>query len=149
MHWEHTIEIDTPPAPIWALTLDVEVLPEISPTTMTRVERLDPGELRPGSRVRIKQPMQTANVWTVKQTDAPHRLVWETRVGRATMVATHVIEPAGQGSRNTLRLDLTGRGSGLMGRLLGRRFARVLATENAGFKRVAEAAQHIDGPSSP
>lgn len=139
MHWEHTLEIDTPPESLWALTLDVESLPTISPTTMTRVERLAPGELRPGSRVRIKQPRQSARVWTVLETDAPRRFVWETRVGPATMVATHLIEPVGGGSRNTLLLDLTGPGSGVLGRLLGSTFAQVLATENAGFKRVAEA----------
>lgn len=140
MHWEHTLTIDTPPEHLWAVTLDVEALPDISPTTMTRVERLDAGELHPGSRVRIKQPAQRARVWTVTQTDAPSRFAWETTVGPARLVATHVIEPAGAGSTNTLRLDLTGRGSGLIGRLLGRTFASVLATENAGFKRVAEGA---------
>jgi len=140
MRWEHTLEIDTPPESLWALTLDVEALPTISPTTMTRVERLAPGELRPGSRVRLKQPRQAARIWTVLETDAPRRFVWETRVGRATMVATHLIEPAGGRSRNTLRLDLTGPGSGLLGRLLGGTLAKVLATENAGFKRVAEEA---------
>lgn len=140
MHWDHILEIDTPPEALWALTLDVEALPTISPTTMSHVVRLDPGELRPGSRVRIKQPKQAARVWTVTEADPPSRFVWETRVGRARMVATHVIEPVGEGSRNTLRLDLTGTGAGLLGRLLGGTFAKVLATENAGFKRVAEAA---------
>lgn len=141
MHWEHTIEIDTPPESMWAVTMDVEALPSISPATMTRVERLDPGDLRPGSRVRIKQPLQTAKVWTVSEAIAPRRFVWETRLGRARLVATHHIEPAGAGCRNTLRLALTGRGSAILGGLLGRTFAKVLAAENAGFKRVAEAAR--------
>jgi uncharacterized membrane protein len=139
MHWSHSLEIDTPAETVWAVTMDVDALPTISPTTMTRVERLDPGSLRPGSRVRIKQPMQPARVWTVVATEAPRRFEWETTVGRARMVATHLVEPTTSGCRNTLRLELTGRGAGLLGRLLGRTFARVLATENAGFKRVAEA----------
>ena len=141
MHWEHTLEIDTPVESLWAATLDVEALPTISPTTMTSVERLTSGELAPGSRVRIKQPGQPARVWTVTSVDAPHRFVWETKVGLATMVATHELSPAAAGSRNTLRLDLTGPGSGLVGRLVGRRLAQVLATENAGFKRVTESAE--------
>jgi uncharacterized membrane protein len=138
MHWSHTLEIDTPPETVWAVTMDVDALPTITPTTMSSVERLDEGPLRPGSRVRIKQPMQAARVWRVTETDEPHRFAWETTLGRARMVATHVLEPTPTGCRNTLRLELTGRGSGLLGRLLGRTFARVLATENAGFKRVAE-----------
>ena len=38
-------------------------------------------------------------------------------------------------------LDLTGPGSGLVGRMVGRKLAQVLATENAGFKRVTESAE--------
>jgi uncharacterized protein YndB with AHSA1/START domain len=140
MHWENTLEIDTPVETLWAATLDVEALPAISPTTMTAVERLTAGELAPGSRVRIKQPGQPARVWTVRTVEAPRRFVWETRVGLATMVATHELSATGTGSSNTLRLDLTGPGSGLVGRLVGRRLAEVLATENAGFKRVTESA---------
>lgn len=147
MRWEHSIEIATPPQSLWRLTLAVEDLPTITPTTMTWVERLDPGELRPGSRVRLKQPRQASRVWTVTETDEPRRFVWETSVGPARMVASHLIEPAGEGARNTLRLDLTGPGSALLGRLLGGRLATVLATENAGFKRVAEAAD-APGPTS-
>jgi uncharacterized membrane protein len=146
MRWEHTLEIDTPAASVWAATLDVDALPTISPTTMSAVERLDPGLLRPGSRVRIKQPRQAARIWTVIETEAPTRFVWETTVGKARMVATHLIEPLGPTrARNTLALELTGRGAGLLGRLLGRTFARVLATENAGFKRVLESA---DAPAA-
>ena len=56
-------------------------------------------------------------------------------------MATHHIEHRRSGHcRNTLQLDLTGSGSAILGRLLGRTFAKVLAAENAGFKRVAEAA---------
>ncbi|MFN8193053.1 MAG: SRPBCC family protein [Nocardioidaceae bacterium] len=140
MHWENTTEIDTPVDAMWAITLDVDALPDISPT-MTAVERLTPGDLAPGSEVRIKQPGQPARVWTVTTVEAPHRFVWQTKVGPATMVATHALEATGDGAtRNTLRIDLTGAGSGLVGRLGGRRIAEALATENAGFKRVAESA---------
>lgn len=147
MQWQNTIEIDAPPETVWALTLAVDALPSISPTTMTTVERLQPGPLEPGSRVRIKQPRQSARVWTVVETDAPRRFVWQTTVGRASMVATHLIEPAGAGARNTLRLEMSGRGAGILGRLLGRTFAGVLATENAGFKRVAETESRSGSPA--
>ncbi len=146
MRWEHTLEIDTPAASVWAATLDVEALPTVSPTTMSAVERLDPGPLRPGSRVRIKQPRQSARVWAVTEVEAPERFVWETTVGKARMVATPVVEPIGPSrSRNTVALVLTGGGAGLLGRLLGRTFARVLATENAGYQRLLESA---DAPAA-
>ena len=44
MHWENTTEIDTPVDAMWAITLDVDALPDISPT-MTAVERLTPNLL--------------------------------------------------------------------------------------------------------
>lgn len=139
MFWEHSLEIAAPKEDVFALTLDVDALPTVSPTTMTSVERLDAGSLRPGSRVRIKQPRQAARVWTVDEVSEPSRFVWHTSIGPLRMRATHLVEDLEPGrSRNTLRLDLSGPGSGLMGRLLGRRLAEVLATENAGFKRLAE-----------
>jgi len=48
------------------------------------------------------------------------------------------VTPNGSGASNTLVLDVTGPASGLVGRLVGRQISKALATENAGFKRVAE-----------
>lgn len=138
MRWTHTQEIDTPVDTMWQVTMDVEALPSMTPT-MTAVERLTPGDLRAGSQVRIKQPAQPARTWTVTETQAPHRFVWQTKVGLATMVATHELVETARGTSNTLTLDLTGPGSGLLGRLIGGKITETLATENAGFKRAAEA----------
>lgn len=138
MLFEDTIDIDAPIGTVWALTLDVDRLPEISPTTMTSVQRLDGAELSPGSRARLKQPGQAARTWTVQATEAPHLFVWGTKLGPVRMVATHQLRERDSATTNTLRLELTGAGSGVLGRLLGRRLRQVLATENAGFKRVAE-----------
>lgn len=138
MRIEHTIDIDAPIASVFALTLDVERLPEISPTTMTAVERLEESELAAGSQVRIKQPGQAASIWTVQEIEAPTRFVWSAPLGPARMVATHELTERTGGTTNRLVLHLTGPGAGLLGWLLGKRMRRVLATENAGLKRVAE-----------
>ncbi|MCB0908068.1 MAG: SRPBCC family protein [Nocardioidaceae bacterium] len=137
MRWTNTLEIDTPIDLLWQVTMDVDALPSMTPT-MSAVERLTPGELRPGSRVRIKQPAQPARVWTVTTADAPHRFVWQTKVGPATMVATHELTETERGTRNMLTLELTGPGSGLLGRLISGKITETLTTENAGFKRTAE-----------
>ena len=50
------------------------------------------------------------------------------------------MDPTDTGCRNTLRLDLSGRGAGLMGALLGRRLRNILRTEAEGFRRAAEGA---------
>jgi len=137
MRIDHSIKIAAPLRTVWDLTVDVESWPEISPY-VTRATRLDPGELRPGSRVRIKQPGQGPRVWTVDQYRAPDLFVWSTRVLWLTMTATHELAPAGDGTRNDLAIDLTGRGSGVLGLLLGGMVRKVLRAENEGFKRAAE-----------
>jgi uncharacterized membrane protein len=138
MRFENTIEIDAPADRVWALTTDVESWPAITPT-ITKVERLDDGPFRAASTARVKQPGQRAKVWTVTAFDPDHSFTWEARLLGAQMTASHTVTPTGSGASNTLVLDVTGPGSGLVGRLVGRQISKALATENASFKRVAEA----------
>jgi carbon monoxide dehydrogenase subunit G len=138
MEWLHRTDVAAPPAAVWAVTVDLEGLPSVTPT-MSEVERLDVGPLRIGSRVKVRQPAQPARVWTVVDLDEPWRFAWTTSVGGSLrMVATHAIEPHGTGTRTTLRLELLGRGSTVLGRVLGRSFAKALALENDGIRRAAE-----------
>ena len=129
--------IEAPVDQVWALTIDVERWPELTPT-MTSVERLDDGPLRVGSTARIVQPRQRPTVWTVTRLDAPHAFEWQAKVGTLTMTARHHLEAEGDGCRNHLDLVLTGFGHGLAARLLGGTMRQAIATENAGFKREAE-----------
>ena len=138
MRFENTIEIDAPADRVWALTTDVESWPAITPT-ITKVERLDDGPFRTTSTARVKQPGQRTKVWTVTAFDPDHSFTWEARLLGAQMTASHTVTPTGSGASNTLVLDFTGPGSGLVGRLVGRQISKALATENASFKRVAEA----------
>jgi hypothetical protein len=48
----------------------------------------------------------------------------------------HLVETEG-GYRNHLVVELTGRGSGLLGRLLGRQICRAITLENEGFSAAA------------
>jgi len=138
MRFENTIEIDAPADRVWALTTDVESWPAITPT-ITKVERLDDGPFRAASTARVKQPGQRAKVWTVTAFDPDHSFTWEARLLGTQMTASHTVTPTGAGASNTLVLDVTGPGSGLVGRLVGRQISKALATENASFKRAAEA----------
>ena len=47
---------------VWALTVDVEALPALTPT-ISKASRLDHGPLAVGSRVRLKQPAQLGAIW--------------------------------------------------------------------------------------
>ena len=138
MRFENTIEIEAPVQRVWALNTDVESWPAITPT-VTKVERLDRGPFRTSSTARVKQPGQRTKVWTVTSLDPEHSFTWEARVLGTQMTASHTVTPNGSGASNTLVLEVTGPGSGLVGRLVGRQISKVLATENANFKRVAEA----------
>ena len=139
MRFEHSTEIAAPAATVWHLTTDVERWPSLFPT-VTSVQRETPGELSVGSTALIKQPGQKATQWTVTAIEPEHRFEWEASVYGVRTVARHLIEPTATGATNTLVLELSGRGAGVMGRLVGRKLRKVLATENDGYRRAAELA---------
>lgn len=139
MRWENTVEIDAPAETVWRLTLEVTGWPDVTPT-MTSVQRLDAGPLRVGSQARIKQPGQSAAVWTVTSLDPARRFfAWQTRRPGLTMLGSHLVQERGTGCRNTLGLELTGRAAGLFWFLFGALMRRALVTENASFRARAEA----------
>ena len=129
--------IHAPAATVWALTSDIDHWPKLMPT-VTAVQRLDGGALAVGSRARVSQPRQRPRIWTVTEVLPESRFVWEAPLGRAKMTATHHISATDDGCRNILAIDITGAGSGLIGRFVHHRVAKTLATENACFKQSAE-----------
>ncbi len=132
----HTILVDASVDRVWALTLDVDALPSITPT-VTAIERLDDGPVRVGTRARLTQPGLGRRTWTVEVVDAPTHFAWATRLLGTRMVGSHELDDAGDGRcRLTLRVTLEGPTAWLLG--LGRRsIARSLATEAEGFARAA------------
>ena len=129
--------IDAAADTVWRLTIDVTNLPSLTPT-MQKVERLDDGPLRIGSRTRIKQPRQSPAVWTVTRIDPGREFTWETRRLGMRMVGSHRIEDLGDQCRNTLSIEMTGLGAGVFGALVGSVVRKAIATENAGLKAAAE-----------
>jgi ribosome-associated toxin RatA of RatAB toxin-antitoxin module len=132
---------------MFQLTTDIEQWPSLMPT-VTSARRLDDRAFGVGSSALLKQPGQRPAVWTVTDFAPSHRFVWEAKVFGVRMTASHIIEPTDQGCRNQLLLDIEGRGSRLMGRLLGKRLRKVLATENECFRVAAErsSSQHVTTP---
>jgi hypothetical protein len=130
---------------VWALTLDVERWPELTPT-ITEVVRLDDGPLAVGSRARVTQPRQRPTIWTVSRLEPGVAFEWWTRVGPVTMTGGHHLRPDGRGCVNLLTLDLTGRGARILGRLAGRRIGEAIERENRGFKQAAEAGRSAGVP---
>jgi len=140
----HKVEIEASPEVVWAANEDVERWPELS-ASMERVERLEDGELRLGSRARIKQPRMPSAVWVVAELERGVSFRWESRSFGMQMAAVHELASAqtleGGGSGGTT-LTLIVEMSGLMARVAWP-VARVMARrsmefEAAGFKAYCE-----------
>ena len=147
MKIQHALEIDAPLDRVWALTVGVEDWPILTPT-VTSVKRLDDGALRVGSRVRLKQPGQPARVWTVTALEPQRRFAWSTELLGTTMTGVHELAATGNGTKNTLRVELTGWSSSLLGILLRAPIAKAIAKENEGFKTAAESPRDRGSGSS-
>ena len=135
-----SIAIHGPLEAAWNALIDVESWPDWTPS-MTRVERLDDGALRVGSRARIKQPRMPAMVWEVTELKPAREFTW---VGRSPGVATtgrHVLEPTAGGTRLTLTVEHRGVLAGLVTRLTRRRTRRYLGLEAKGLKASTEATE--------
>ena len=137
MRIEHVLHIEASPAEVWALTIDVESLPAISPT-FTDVTLIGEPPLEVGSEVRIKQPAQRPRIWAVTELEPEVRFQWSTKAFGTTMSATHELVGTDAGTSNTLAVDIEGRLSSVVGALLRRPLAKAIATENQGLKKAAE-----------
>ena len=133
----HVEDIEAPVAVVWGLTIDVESLPSVTPT-VTEVERLDHAPLGVGSQVRLEQPRQRSRVWTVTAFEPDRRFAWSTRAMGMTMTGIHELAESDGVTVNTLTVELTGALAPMMGPLLRRPLLKALASENDGFKTVAE-----------
>ena len=136
MYREHSTVISAPPSVVWRLTTDVERWPSFMPTVRA-VTLLEPGPPRVGSSARVKQPGQTAAVWTVSTIEPETEFTWETRRMGLRMIGKHVLTPDADGTRNTLSIDVTGPGAGVFAALFGGLIARVIQRENEAFRQAA------------
>ena len=136
MNREHSTVLSAPPSVVWRLTTDVERWPSFMPTVQA-VTLLQPGPLQVGSSARVKQPGQTAAVWTVSTITPETEFTWETRRMGLRMIGRHLLEPDGDGTRNTLSIEVIGRGAGIFAAFFGGMIAKVLQRENDAFQRAA------------
>jgi len=136
MYREHSTVISAPPSVVWRLTTDVERWPSFMPTVQA-VTLLEPGPLHVGSSARVKQPGQSAAVWTVSTISPETEFTWETRRMGLRMIGRHLLAPDGDGTRNTLSIEVTGRGAGIFAAFFGGMIARVIQRENEAFRQAA------------
>jgi uncharacterized membrane protein len=150
MEWTHTQRIDAPVDVVWRIATDVSDWPTYMPTVQS-VDRLDDGPLQVGAQARIKQPAQRSAIWTVTQLTPGREFSWQSVRKGVTLIGTHRVDTDGQGSRNTLILQMSGPLTPILGRLLAPAMRKVLRTENACFKAQAEklTAAASEGPRAP
>ena len=139
MEEETTVTIAASPEAAWAVLTDVECMPELT-ASMTSVEKLDPGPLRVGTRVRIRQPKFPPVVWTVTEYVDDERFVWEATGPGVRTTGTHEVTRAEGGSRLRLHIHQAGLIGALIGRVSRGLTRRYIGMEAAGIKRRAEGA---------
>jgi len=137
MRNEHTVTIEAPREAVWQVLVDVEAWPQIT-ASMNHVEKLDPGPLQVGTKVRVRQPKLPPAVWTVTELVEPERFTWVSTGPGVRTTAVH--EVTGSGPTCRLRLELTQSGplGSSLGRLARGLVDRYITLEAEGIKARAE-----------
>ena len=139
MQLAESISIAAPPERVWAVILDVERWPEWT-QSMTRLERLQPGDLAPGSKVKVTQPKLPVNVYEVTAVEPDRYLEWRVSKPGFSVVAGHRVEPDGPGCKVTLSIEQSGLLSPIVGLMYGALTKRYVAMEAQGLKARLESA---------
>lgn len=129
---EHELIIPADVEAVWAMTVDVERWPSLTPT-VTSVERLGTEPFGVGSQACIVQPKQRPRVWTVTRFEPGRHFEWSAKIGTVTMTGGHHLSPVEGGTSNRLTLELAGFGSRLLGMVAGKQLLAAITTENEGF----------------
>ena len=138
MHLTRSIDIQAPPEVVWSVWADVERWPEWT-ESVSRVERLDPGPLAVGTRVRIRQPKFPTVVWRVTDLDEGRGWTWVSASPGALVTASHRVEPHPGGSRAIAAIWYAGPIARLVGWLSRSLTERYVGMEAAGLKARSEA----------
>lgn len=133
-----SVQIAAPPEEVWAVMSDIERWPEWTPS-ITSIRRINPGPFRIGARARIEQPKLPAADWVVTALHEGRGFDWESRAPGVHVIARHLVEPSGDGSRAMLAIQYRGVIGDLIGRFTAGLNRRYLALEADGLKRRAEA----------
>lgn len=138
MKFQTAIDIDATPATVWRTLTDVESWPAWT-ASMTKVERLQAGDLDVGSTARVTQPKLKAAVYTVTVCEPGKSFVWEMKATGVKVRASHIVEDRGEGhARMILGIEQTGALSGLISMLYGKLTRQYVSMEAEGLKKAAE-----------
>ena len=138
VEYEQTIDVGAPAAVVWAVMSDVERWPEWT-ASVRDARLLEAGGLRPGQRVRLRQPRLPSAVWTVDRVEPERAFTWSSVAAGLRSSGEHAIEGTGPDtSRVVLRLVHSGVLAGPARLLYGGLVRRYVGLEAEGLKRAAE-----------
>ena len=132
-----SIEIAASPDRVWSIISDVERWHEWT-ASITRIERLDHGPLRIGSRALVRQPKLPRNEFTVTSLEEDRGFTWESKSPGLRGIGHHWIEPTPTGCRVTLGVDFRGLLAWPVSRLYGTLTQRYIEMEAEGLERRSE-----------
>lgn len=140
MEFRLEIEIERPPAEVWATLMDVEHWPEWT-ESISRVAYEHGDQIEPGALVRITQPRMPALTWRVTEVEPGVSFTWETASPGVRTVASHDLT-AHEDGRTTVVHGV--RQAGLLAPLTaliaGGQTRRYVRLEAEGLKRRCESA---------
>ena len=96
VHVERTVNINAPPARVWAVMMDVERWPEWT-KSVRGVQRLGGGPFGLGSEARLRVRGGPASVWRVTEFTEGQSFTWESDTAGVHSRASHVIDSEGEG----------------------------------------------------
>ena len=135
-----SVDIAAPAERVWSVMSDVERWHEWT-ASIRRVQRLDEGPMRIGSRARVYQPGFPPALWTVTEFEPDGHFVWISRAPGLLVTARHSVEARVGGCRATLALEFAGLLGGFWAGLTNKVNLRYLHMEAAGLKQRSESPQ--------
>lgn len=143
VQFEKTVDIAAPTGAVWRVLADIERWPEWT-RSIRSAKLVDVDALSVGARAKLAVAgAGTSTTWIVTAFDAGRSFVWENSQAGVRNVAGHYIEPAGDGCRLRLTIDMSGPLALLMRPYLAYVTRRNLRWESEGLKGRAES-----GPNS-
>jgi uncharacterized membrane protein len=139
MRFEASADVAASAQVVFDTYADVEHWPSWT-SSVTSVEKLDPGPLKVGLRARVRQPRLPVAIWQVTALVPGQEFTWQARAKGVVTTGTHRVTPnADDTVRVTAILDQSGPLGPLVGLLTWRLTKRYLRTEVDGLKAYCEA----------
>ena len=136
-----SIHIEAPPDAIWRVLVDIEAWPGWA-RQMNRLERLNPGPLAFGSRVRVTPKGMPGSVWEVIEYEEGRSYTWTAVVAPGVrLTGGHVVDPDSGGVVASFWLWSSGPLAAILSPLLAVVFRRNTRLATEGLKAYVEGAR--------